>query len=449
MKVAVYLRQSEDTQGQQWGIERQREDVLRYVQARGWAVVDEFPDNDVSATKNKPRPQFNKMLSRLDEFDVIVARHMDRLLRKLSEFVSLLELCDKSDVAIVTTADGIDTSTDGGRTTAGILASVAEGEMRRKSSRQKSAAAQAARQGRWIGGRRPFGYEEGALRLRPDEAKLIRAAYTAVIDGESLYSIASKWNADGVKTTVGNEWTGATVSQMLIKPRYAGLRTYGGTVVAKGQWEPIVDEELWRSAVAVMNAPGRQIAPTARKHLLSGLLVCGKCHKTLGAGFNLHPIYKCKHCGGVSRQMEPVDKLAIKLLLAFMATDEAKELMIDRSQVNVSELIAVEKSILGEMDNLAIERARKLLNARQVKLATDALEVDLKAVQSKMRKSARSKAVEGLIYSDDPKAAWARWSLHRRRMAIQESVELTLYPAGRGATFKPEHLGYRWLVAED
>ena len=41
------------------------------------------------------------------DFDVIVARHMDRLLRRLAEFESVLERCTATKTAIVTAADGV------------------------------------------------------------------------------------------------------------------------------------------------------------------------------------------------------------------------------------------------------------------------------------------------------------------------------------------------------
>lgn len=69
----------------------------------------EFVDNDVSATSRKPRPQFDRMMACVDagDFDVIVARHMDRLLRRLAEFESVLERCTATKTAIVTAADGV------------------------------------------------------------------------------------------------------------------------------------------------------------------------------------------------------------------------------------------------------------------------------------------------------------------------------------------------------
>src|SRR6185436_2812722 len=167
--------------------------------ARGWTIAAEFVDNDVSALSRRPRPQFVEMMRRVDagEFDMIVTRHMDRLLRRLAEFESVLERCQKTKTAIVTAADGVDTSTDGGRLVARILSSVAQGEVERKSARQRSAAVQAAKQGRWIGGRRAFGYETDGVTVREDEAALIRHGYTDVLAGESTGEIARRWKASG------------------------------------------------------------------------------------------------------------------------------------------------------------------------------------------------------------------------------------------------------------
>jgi site-specific DNA recombinase len=236
------------------------------------------------------------------------------------------------------------------------------------------------------------------------------------------------------------------VRQMLIKPRYIGVRTYRGDVVKPGAWESIIDADTWRTAVALLTTPGRQIATTARKHLLSGLLLCGKCTRPCGSSFNLHPIYKCKHCGGVSRQMEPVDRLSQKLIVEFMGTDEARELLIDRSRPDVGQLRERERVILDKIDQLAIDNLEELLTKRQVKVQTDHLQAQLDEVRKDLRRGGRSRAVEELV--DNP-ALWKGYSLDRRRMVISEVVEFTLFPGGRGASFKPEHLGYRWLVTEE
>ena len=269
-RAAVYLRQSQDRNGDQLGVDRQREDVRCLIESRGWTVVAEFIDNDVSALSRRPRPEFVKMMAGVDagEFDVIVARHMDRLLRRLAEFESVLERCQKTKTAIVTAADGVDTSTDGGRLVARILSSVAQGEVERKSARQRSAAVQAATQGRWVGGRRAFGYEADRVTVREDEAALIKQGYTDVLAGESLGEIARRWNAAGFVTSQGREWHRTAVKDVLTNPRHAGLRRYLAQedraamrqnpelgITGAAEWPAIVDEPTWRAAVRVLCDP--------------------------------------------------------------------------------------------------------------------------------------------------------------------------------------------------
>jgi site-specific DNA recombinase len=227
-RVALYLRQSQDRDGTGYGIDRQREDVTKLAAAQGWQVVAEFVDNDVSALSRKPRPAFVEMMARVDmgEFDVIAARHMDRLLRRLAELESVLERCQKTNTAIVTAADGVDTSNDGGRLVARILSSVAQGEVERKGARQRSAVAQAAKQGRWCGGRRAFGYEKDGVSVREAEAIIVKQGYADVLAGESLSEIARRWNAAGFTTGQGRSWTRNAVKDVLCNPRNAGLRRH-------------------------------------------------------------------------------------------------------------------------------------------------------------------------------------------------------------------------------
>ena len=199
-----YLRQSQDRNGDGLGVDRQREDVQRLIESRGWTVAAEFVDNDVSALSRKPRPEFVKMMAGVDagEFDVIVARHMDRLLRRLAEFESVLERCQKTKTAIVTAADGVDTSTDGGRLVARILSSVAQGEVERKSARSAQ---------------RPCRLRTGPLGRRPPRVRIrSRRRHCARRRGRSDQTglrrrargrvageIARRWNAAGFITSQG------------------------------------------------------------------------------------------------------------------------------------------------------------------------------------------------------------------------------------------------------
>ncbi|MCY7290261.1 MAG: recombinase family protein, partial [Cryobacterium sp.] len=44
------------------GVERQREDCLQLARERGWEVVAEFADNDISAYSGRSRPGYRALL---------------------------------------------------------------------------------------------------------------------------------------------------------------------------------------------------------------------------------------------------------------------------------------------------------------------------------------------------------------------------------------------------
>ena len=154
-----------------------------------------------------------------------------------------------------------------------------------------------AAEGRWLGGKRPFGWEldknpvdgdgdplldedgnpvRGILRLRPDEADALAKAHRDVLDGATAAGIAKDWNERGMTTSKGRRWRGAEVGRVLRGARNAGLMEYQGQVTGPASWPPIVDEGTWRAVVAVLDNPERKTTPgPARKHLLSFLARCG------------------------------------------------------------------------------------------------------------------------------------------------------------------------------
>jgi predicted HD phosphohydrolase len=51
IRAAIYARISYDPDARAVGVDRQREDCLRLAASRGWTVVAEYIDNNVSASK--------------------------------------------------------------------------------------------------------------------------------------------------------------------------------------------------------------------------------------------------------------------------------------------------------------------------------------------------------------------------------------------------------------
>ena len=125
-------------------------------------MIGVYVDNDMSGYSSKvKRPGYEAVMDlvRGRKVNAVIAYAVDRLTRRMADLESIITDATEAGVVIVTANGDLDLSTDTGRMVARILGSVATGEVERKSTRQKLAAAQAAKAGkRWTGSQRPFGW---------------------------------------------------------------------------------------------------------------------------------------------------------------------------------------------------------------------------------------------------------------------------------------------------
>src|SRR3984957_18198675 len=112
-----------------------------------------------------------------------------------------------------------------------------------RSVRVREAHDRIARQGklpgrrpRWVGGPRIHVKPEAGprkrtiLRLEIDEteAGALRDAAERVLRGETIYSIAREGEQGGIRPSVAEHWSEATLASILASPRLAGLREWQG-----------------------------------------------------------------------------------------------------------------------------------------------------------------------------------------------------------------------------
>ncbi len=125
------------------------------------------------------------------------------------------------------------------------------------------------------GGPRAVGYEPGGLRLRENEAALIRAGYRYLLGGAGLRGIAALWNAAGFTTAAGGPWRPDAVRYTLRNPRKAAIAVPLGEEIGAGTWPAIVPEHTYRAAAALLDDPSRRTTSSnARRCLLAGLARC-------------------------------------------------------------------------------------------------------------------------------------------------------------------------------
>src|SRR4051794_29163771 len=102
--AAIYARISRDQEGSGMGVARQLEDCHRLADSLGWAVTEEYVDNDVSAyTRRKVRPAFQRMVADITDGrrDAVVIYHPDRLTRQPFELEQFLVALDSAKVRSV------------------------------------------------------------------------------------------------------------------------------------------------------------------------------------------------------------------------------------------------------------------------------------------------------------------------------------------------------------
>jgi len=83
IRAAVYARISSDPLDTGLGVQRQLKDCAELASRLGWTVVEEFIDNDTSATSGEPRPRYEAMMAALRQgrLAALVVWDVDRLTR--------------------------------------------------------------------------------------------------------------------------------------------------------------------------------------------------------------------------------------------------------------------------------------------------------------------------------------------------------------------------------
>jgi DNA invertase Pin-like site-specific DNA recombinase len=451
MRAAVYLRISEDRSGEQLGVVRQRQDCEQLCREKGWTAV-EYVDNDISATNGKPRPAYEKMLADIRDgaIGAVVAWDLDRLHRRPIELESFMALADEKHLALATVSGDVDLSTAQGRLVARLKGSVAAHEGEHRKARQLRAARQRADQGvpNWS---QAFGYLGDTRQLDPQTAPLVKQAYADVLAGASLTGICRQWNADGVRTVTGKPWTVETLTKFIRKPRNAGLRAYKGEIVGKGTWPPLVDEAVWRAAQSVLDAPGRAPGRKAvRRHLLTGVALCGKCGHTLAGSYRTDGriVYVCKQCHGVSILAVNVEPLLYDIVGGRLAMPDAVDLLkADIHDEAEAEAIRTELNTLyGELENIGIERGQRLLTGQQAKIATDLINQDIAKLERRQQDQERLRVLDGIpVGKPGAAAAVKKLSPDRFRAVVDLLMTVTVAPVGKsGKVFNPERVQVDW-----
>ena len=306
-RALLYLRVSTSKQDEGYSIPMQRDRLVSYCKAMGWAVAGVYVDPGFSGSTLE-RPGMVSLINAVNEGrgDVVLVYKLDRLSRSQRDVLYVLEdIFEPRGVSFVSMQESFDTSSVYGKAMLGILSVFAQMERQVITERTMMGRAGRAEKGYFHGGGTdPIGYDyiDGELRINDEEAEQVRMVYQLFADGYTVTEITRRM--DGYQTKHGGWSHTSTVGNVLDNPLYAGTIHFDG-VTGDGRHEPIVSKEL-NSRVKVRRERLRRAEASGdSSYLLTGMIYCAGC----GARYfpNKRPngrvVYSCHSRAKKNRKM--------------------------------------------------------------------------------------------------------------------------------------------------
>lgn len=457
----IYARLSDVRKGDTEGIERQLREGRAHAERLDVEIVEELVDNDVTASKRKLRPDFERLMAGIaaGAWDVVVLRSLDRWVRRPDELERIIEVVEKGPPVAVEAIHGeIELRTRQGRLAARLLTSVAMHEAEAITERVIDWHADRAQRGLPLhsqpgyGFRRPKGTAD--LELVLEEADRIREAARRVLNAEPLRSIAVSWDELGVPAPGAGRWTGTMIRRILLSPRTAGLREHRGEIVAPASWPAILDRETYDRVGRILTNPARNSVPIAggrAPKLLTGIASCGRCSSPLNskAGAKVRRYY-CRHCFGTTITAEPLEELVEAML--FDAVDSPHlTRTLRRHETNVDTAAVADEIIRLETDlsELAAELGDGRLTMPEWKAARSGIDRRLTALRAELEHDTTSATLGP--WAGKPGALRTAWEAEELTVAEKRAVLAAVFetivvgPAVMGDNrFNPERVRPVW-----
>src|SRR6201996_2387299 len=360
LRFAFYGRVStEDWQGPVTSRARQLAQAVMLVAGRGVIVAEFFDTGQSRVLAWARRPRAAALMAALGDpdrgWDAGVIGEYERAFYG-NQYASMAPLFEHYGIQLWTPEVGgrVDWHAGDHEETMLALGLSSKREITRTRIRVRTAmATQTREQGRYLGGRPPYGYRLGdagphpnkahaawgrrAHRLEPDPvtAPVVAWMFAQRLAGHSAAQITRALNDAGIPCPsaadpkrnphrTGAAWTLRTVAAILANPRYTGRQVWNrqrtdhdlvdpantglghkqvqrwnlpeGWVISKHPAHPALVSEADFLAARAPPAPRGGGGPPARRYLLAGLLACGRCGRRLESAWsNGKPAYRCRH----------------------------------------------------------------------------------------------------------------------------------------------------------
>lgn len=251
-KVCVgYIRVSTKEQATEdkFGIEAQKEAILKYCEENDFQVAKFFVDKISGVEEHKP--EWEKIIAAEDlvnpPFEAVIVYKSDRVSRDIKQYFYELLRLEKKNIDLISVNE--DFSGELANIYRAIILFVAEQERKNIALRTSHGRKIKAACGGYAGGKAPFGYYVKDGRLLIDEYERPVVEFIFKLDNTpnekgyrtSYREITRQCNKKGYRQRNGKEFTVGTIAQ-IIKNRqtYQGYYKYG----KEGKWVKGIHERI-------------------------------------------------------------------------------------------------------------------------------------------------------------------------------------------------------------
>lgn len=308
-RVAIYIRVSTVHQIDKDSLPMQRRDLENYAKLVLNAEETSIFEDAGYSGKDTARPEFQRMMSqvRTGLFTHILVWKIDRISRNLLDFANMYNELKHLGVTFVSKNEQFDTSSAIGEAMLKIVLVFAELERNMTAERVTATMISRAAEGRWNGGRIPFGYgynsENGNFYIVDSEAEVVKLIHDLYSEKKSLVSVARYLNDKAIFTRNSNEWSPTTLQIILQNYFYCGDYVYNRHkdgnrskrkkesewITVKDHHPAIISAEQKDAVISILESNQRlklhrNVYQSSKNiHVFANLILCGNCGKPMGA----------------------------------------------------------------------------------------------------------------------------------------------------------------------
>ena len=448
--VGLYIRLSREDgdKHESESITNQKSLLLQYTKENNLRVYDIYIDDGFSGT-NFDRPAFKRLISDIEskKINMVITKDMSRLGR---DYIGTGELVEKyfpsKEVRYIAVTDNIDTYLDSSNNDIAPFKAIMNDMYAKDISKKiKSSLKAKQKEGKWVGGRTPFGYDKDPdnknhLVVNTEQASIVKRIFDLSIDGLSYFKIAKKLTEENVKTPAQyysfewknhydlkyGQWHSKTIQDILTNRIYTGdlvqnkrnkvnykikkvvKNNPSDYIVVENTHEAIIDKDTFNE---VQSKLPKNVGRCEKKeiHLLDGLLYCGDCGHRISVTprrkkdnrcytiCNYYRSYMKKTlCTTHSNNYDKLEKIIINSLkeecLRYINKKTIKEVVMNNinKKDEVSTLKDIKmleeevKRINDNLDNIYLDKLNNKITIEQFDRLTAKLNNELKIKKDKL-----------------------------------------------------------------